>query len=76
LHSYFTHSAKVIIGKRIKMLRKQNNMTMQQLADLIKADRQYVWNIENGEVNLTLDYIDRIAKALNVSQSEFLNTNI
>ena len=49
---------------------------MQQLADLIKADRQYVWNIENGEVNLTLDYIDRIAKALNVSQSEFLNTNI
>ena len=51
-------------------------MTLQQLADLIKADRQYVWNIENGEVNLTLDYIDRIAQALKVSQSEFLNTNI
>lgn len=51
-------------------------MTMQQLADLIKADRQYIWNIEHGEVNLTLDYIDRIANALKVSQSEFLNTNI
>jgi len=76
LHSYFAHTAKVIVGKRIKMLRKQNNMTLQQLADLIKADRQYVWNIENGEVNLTLDYIDRIAQALKVPQSEFLNTNL
>lgn len=51
-------------------------MTLQQLADLIKADRQYVWNIENGEVNLTLNYIDRITQALKVSQSEFINTNI
>jgi len=66
----------VIIGKRIKMLRKKKNMTLQQLADLIKADRQYVWNIENGTVNLTLDYMDRIAEALQVSQSEFINTTI
>lgn len=76
MHNSFAHTARVIVGKRIKMLRKQNNMTLQQLADLIKADRQYVWNIENGEINLTLDYIDRIAKALNVSQSELINTNI
>jgi transcriptional regulator with XRE-family HTH domain len=76
LHSYFTHTAKEIVGKRIKILRTQKNMTLQQLADEIKVDRQYVWNIENGEVNLTLDYIDRIAAALKVSQLEFINTNI
>lgn len=51
-------------------------MTLQQLADLIKADRQYVWNIENGTVNLTLDYLDKIAEALQVSQNEFINTKI
>lgn len=51
-------------------------MTLQQLADEIKVDRQYVWNIENGQVNLTMDYIDRIAAALKVSQSELLNPNI
>lgn len=51
-------------------------MTQQQLADLIGSDRQYVWNIENGKVNLTLDYIDKIAKALQVSQNEFINTKI
>lgn len=76
MHSSFTHSSKQIIGKRIKHLRVQRNMTLQQLADLINVDRQYVWNIESGTVNLTLDYIDRIAKALEVSQSEFFNTNI
>ncbi len=76
MHSSFTYSSKQIIGKRIKHLRVQRNMTLQQLADLINVDRQYVWNIESGTVNLTLDYIDRIAKALEVSQSEFFNTNI
>lgn len=72
----FTYSSKQIIGKRIKLLRKQKGLTLQGLADRINADRQYVWNIENGEVNLTLDYLDRIAEALGVEQSEFINTNI
>jgi len=51
-------------------------MTLQQLADAISSDRQYIWNIENGDINLTLDYIDRIAIALQVSQCEFLNTDV
>jgi len=58
------------------MWRKKRDMTLQQLADRIKADRQYVWNIENGTVNLSLDYLDRIIKALEVSQDEFINTKI
>ena len=57
MHSFFTHTAKKIVGNRIKLLRKQKNLTLQELADRIGADRQYVWNIENGEVNLTLDIL-------------------
>jgi len=72
LHSLFTHTAKEIVGKRIKFLRKQNNMTLQQLADLIEVDRQYIWNIENGEVNLTLDYLDKIIDKLGCKQKDFL----
>ena len=51
-------------------------MTQQELADLVKADRQYIYKIEAGKKNITLDYLDKIATALQVSQSEFLNTNI
>ena len=75
MHSFFTHTAKQIVGKRIKVLRKQKYLTLQELADLIGADRQYVWNIENGEINLTLDYLDKVTNALGVTQDEFLNTN-
>ncbi|MBS1596077.1 MAG: helix-turn-helix transcriptional regulator [Bacteroidetes bacterium] len=76
MHNIFLHTAKEIVGMRLKILRQKRNMTLQQLADKINSDRQYVWNIENGDVNLTLDYIDRIAHALNISQSEFLNTDV
>jgi len=73
LHSLFTYTSKEIIGRRIKFLRKQNNMTLQQLADLINADRQYIWNIENGDVNLTLDYLDKILDKLGCKHEDFFN---
>jgi len=75
LHNSFTHTTKKIIGKRIKILRTQKNLTLQELANKINADRQYLWNIESGEINLTLDYLDKIIKALDVSQTEFINSN-
>ncbi|MBI3502675.1 MAG: helix-turn-helix transcriptional regulator [Bacteroidetes bacterium] len=75
MHNYFTHTTKQIIGKRIKTLRTKKKLTLQELADKIGADRQYVWNIENGEVNLTLDYLDKIINALNATQEEFMNIN-
>lgn len=76
MHSSFTYTAKQIVGKKIKFLREQKGMTQQELADLVKADRQYIYKIEAGKKNITLDYLDKIATALQVPQSEFLNTNI
>jgi len=76
LHNSFTHTAKEIVGRRIKFLRESKRMTQQELADLLKADRQYVWKLEAGKKNITLDYLDSIAKALQVSQSDFLKTNL
>jgi DNA-binding XRE family transcriptional regulator len=76
LHSPFTYTARAIIGKKIKFLREQKGMTQQELADLVRADRQYIYKIETGRKNITLDYLDKIAQALEVSQSEFLNTDI
>ena len=76
LYSSFTYAANQIVGKKIKFLREQKGMTQQELADLVKADRQYIYKIEAGKKNITLDYLDKIAQALQVSQSEFLNTKI
>jgi transcriptional regulator with XRE-family HTH domain len=76
LHSHFTYTAKEIIGKKIKILREAKNLTQQDLADILNADRQYIWKIETGKKNITLDYLDKIAKALSVKQSELINTNL
>ncbi len=76
LQSSFTYTANEIIGKRIKLLREKRGMTQTEFGSLINADKQYVSKLEQGKKNITLDYLDRIATALQVSQSEFLNTNI
>jgi transcriptional regulator with XRE-family HTH domain len=76
LHSSFPYKSRQIIGKKIRQLREQKNLTLEQLADLLGTDRQHIWNIEAGRKNITLDYLDKIAEALQGSQSEFLNTNI
>jgi len=58
------NSSKTVIGKMIKDLRKEKNLSQQELADLLDVDRQYVWRIENGKINLTLDYFDKVIKKL------------
>lgn len=75
MHSSFPYKSRQIIGKKIKQVREQKQLTLEQLADLLGTDRQHIWNIEAGRKNFTLDYLDKIAQALKVSQNEFINTN-
>ena len=76
MSSSFPYKSRQVIGKKIKQLREEQNLTLEQLADMVGTDRQHIWNIEAGRKNITLDYLDKIAEALKVSQSEFINTNI
>ena len=67
--------AKAIIGQRIKLFRIKKGLTQQELADLIGADRQYVWRIEAGKISMSLDYLDKIIVALNCKHEDFLVTH-
>ena len=67
-------SANKIVGNKIKLLREAKGMTQQELADKVGGDRQYINKIEAGKKNMTLNYIDKIAEALDAPPSEFLNT--
>ncbi len=46
-------------------------MTQQALADTMEVERQYIWKIEHEKVNIRLDYLDRIIRALGCSHAEF-----
>lgn len=56
----------------IKSRRKERDFTQKQLADLLEVDRQYVWRLENGKVNFTMDYLDKVIYKLNCDQKDFI----
>ena len=68
-------TSKQIIGKIIKQQREKSNMTLQELADLLQVDRQYVWKLENGKINMTLDYLDKIMLHLKSRKEDIFNVN-
>ena len=61
------------IGALIKSNRIKKQLTQQDLANLLKVDRQYVWKIENGKINLTVDYLEKIITCLKCKNKEFFN---
>lgn len=54
-------------GRRVRELRKQKGYSQEQLADKAGLHRTYIGAIERGEQNVSIDNIDKIAKALKIS---------
>ena len=64
---------KLKIGQRIKELREHTNMSQKDLAYAADLDRSYIASIENGQRNVSIVNIEKIAAALNVTIKEFFN---
>lgn len=60
-------------GSRLKELRSDKGITQEKLAELSGLSRQYIGDVERGTRNISLINIQKIANALNISLSEFLN---
>lgn len=58
-------------GRRVQELRKERNLSQEQLADLAGVHRTYIGMIERAEKNITLCNIERISKALKVNIKDF-----
>ena len=61
---------KQLLGVRIRELRKNRNLTQEQLAELVGINPKYVSSIERGKENPTLDTFIKIAESLEVSIGE------
>ncbi len=57
------------LGRRIRELRKQKGLSQEGLADEAAMHRTYMWGIERGSRNPSLNHLSRIANALGVSLS-------
>ena len=65
---------KLKVGQRIRQLRKELELSQEALALKAEVDRTYVTDVENGRRNVSLEILERIIKALNVSFAEFFNS--
>ena len=58
------------VGQRIRNYRTQQGLSQEKLAELSGCHPTYIGQLERGEKNATLESIDKIATALNVSLSK------
>ncbi len=65
------------IGKKIKEIRISKGMTLDALANKLGyKSRSAVYKIENNDVKISVDKLEKIATALDVSADEILNNNV
>lgn len=63
---------RVTFGVRVREERKRKNISQEELAELAGLHRTYVGSIERGERNISINNIERIAKALRIGPDELL----
>lgn len=61
-------SLRKVVGENIRALREERDVPQDELAHRSEIHPTYLSGVENGKRNITLNVLERIAKALNVSE--------
>lgn len=61
------------LGKTIRALRHEADLSQEAFADEVGIDRSYLGGIERGEHNLALMNLIKISKALKIKPSDLLS---
>jgi len=67
-----TDKLRSLIGERIRMLRRNKDVSQEDLAVKAEINRSYLSLIENGKSSPTLDVAERLAQALGVETTELI----
>jgi transcriptional regulator with XRE-family HTH domain len=57
------------LGRAVRRLRTEGGYSQESFADACEFHRTYIGSVERGEVNISLDNIERIARTLRVPVS-------
>ena len=64
---------KELLGKKIQQIRKSRGFTQEKLAEIIEMDSGYICKMETGRHTPSIETLEKLANALHVELSEFLN---
>ncbi len=59
----YEQKERIYMGERIAILRTENGMTQQELADKVGVKREHISRIEAGKYSVGLDILCKVAKA-------------
>ena len=62
-----------IIGQRIRNYRTQKGLSQEKLAELAGCHPTYIGQLERGEKNATLESVQKMASAMDISLSELFD---
>jgi transcriptional regulator with XRE-family HTH domain len=60
------------LGRTVRRLRHEAGYSQESFADKCGVHRTYMGSVERGETNISLDNLERIARALGLSAGELL----
>ncbi|MBO3287201.1 helix-turn-helix transcriptional regulator [Paenibacillus sp. FSL M8-0228] len=63
---------KTIIGYKIREIRRARSLSQEQLGEKVDMSQSYIGEIERGEVNVSLETLDKLTRALDVTMLELL----
>lgn len=63
-------------GLRVRQLRKEQGLSQEALAFKAGIDRTYMTSIENGKRNVSVQNIEKVINALEISIQDFFSTDI
>lgn len=67
---------KVEVGKRLKKVRKDNNVTQKELANILNTTQSTISAYESGKVLILTSFVYQICKTYNVSADYLCGRNV
>nr|WP_310427477.1 helix-turn-helix transcriptional regulator [Chamaesiphon sp. VAR_48_metabat_135_sub] len=68
--------ARKVFASRLRQIRQVKGLSQEELADSAGLHRTYVGSVERGERNISIDNIERLAKALEIDIIELLKEEL
>jgi len=66
-------STKILLGDRIRELRKARGLTQEQLAEMVGVEQKHVSRLELGKSFPTIERLEKLAEAFNVPLRDFFD---
>lgn len=64
------------LGKRVRELRQLHGLSQEALAFKASIDRTYMTDVENGKRNISIQNIEKVINALEISIADFFNAPV